>query len=204
VEIGRRLGCTTPPICGCWLVTATQRGPPPNSCRWTHRAGLGTPGTILPMPMPMRTPMPTRWRTRRMSMAGLRRPWATRSRGGGPHAHRDHVRPGGPAGQRGTAVRRRRQPNHVAVDARQHDVEHDRVVRIRPSHPQAVGAIKGNVDGQSLGLDPVAQSGGESFLVPTTSTRIGAPCPVSGQSSSPAEPEISRNARSASLNARGA
>ena len=42
----------------------------------------------------------------------------------------------------------------VAVDARQHDVEHDRVVRVLGRHPEPVGAGERDVDGEALGLQP--------------------------------------------------
>ena len=53
----------------------------------------------------------------------------------------------------------------VAVDAGQHDVQHDHVVGVLPGHPQPVGAVQGDVDREPLGGQPVAEPGGQPPLV---------------------------------------
>src|SRR6266540_4318176 len=53
----------------------------------------------------------------------------------------------------------------VAVDAGQHDVEDDRVIGVFPGQPQPVVAVQGNVDGEPLRLEPIAEPGGEPLLV---------------------------------------
>src|SRR6266545_1587678 len=53
----------------------------------------------------------------------------------------------------------------VAVDARQHDVEHDGVVRVLAGQPQAVGAVVGHVDREPFGLQTEAQAGRQPRFV---------------------------------------
>src|SRR5512133_3571441 len=61
------------------------------------------------------------------------------------------------------AAQGRAQP--VAVDAGQHDVQDDHVVRVLAGHPQPVGAVEGHVDRDPLGGQPVAEPGGQPPLV---------------------------------------
>jgi hypothetical protein len=53
----------------------------------------------------------------------------------------------------------------VAVDAGQHDVQHDHVVGVLAGQPEAVGTVQGDVDGEPLGGQPVAEPGGQPPLV---------------------------------------
>ena len=52
-----------------------------------------------------------------------------------------------------------------AVDFGQHQVEHDGVVRLLAGQPQAVGAVERHVDGEAIGLQPVAQAGRQPLFV---------------------------------------
>jgi hypothetical protein len=53
----------------------------------------------------------------------------------------------------------------VAVDPRQHDVEHDRVVRMLASHPEAIGPICGDVGREPLRVQAPAEALGQMLLV---------------------------------------
>ena len=53
----------------------------------------------------------------------------------------------------------------VAVDARQHDVEHDRVVLVLGGHPEPIGAGECDVDGEALGFEAAPHRGGNLLLV---------------------------------------
>ena len=53
----------------------------------------------------------------------------------------------------------------VPVDAGQHDVEHDHVVRVLGGHPEPVGAGERHVDGEALGLQAAPHRPGDLLLV---------------------------------------
>ena len=53
----------------------------------------------------------------------------------------------------------------VAVDARQHDVEHDHVVRVLPSAPQPVDTICSDVDPEAFGDQATLDSIGHRLVV---------------------------------------
>src|SRR5262245_4531993 len=53
----------------------------------------------------------------------------------------------------------------VAVEARQHDVQNDHVVRILPSQPEPIDPVAGYIDGEALGCQAPPQAGGQSRLV---------------------------------------
>ena len=58
-----------------------------------------------------------------------------------------------------------RRTDAVAVQARQHDVEHDRVVGVLARHPEPVGTVERDVDREALGFEPGSQPGREPLLV---------------------------------------
>ena len=53
----------------------------------------------------------------------------------------------------------------VAVDAGQHDVQHDRVVGVLLCHPQPVSAVECDVDREPVGFQTAPQRGGQLLLV---------------------------------------
>ena len=52
-----------------------------------------------------------------------------------------------------------------AVDLGQHDVEHDRVVRVLGRQPETLLAVEGVVDGEAFGLQPAPKRRRQSLVV---------------------------------------
>ena len=79
----------------------------------------------------------------------------------------------------------------VAVHARQHDVEHDHVVRVLGRHPEAVGAGERDVDAKPSASSPRRTAAATFFSSSTMSTRM--PAPASRRRLNVLEPEAEAN-----------
>jgi hypothetical protein len=55
------------------------------------------------------------------------------------------------------------------------DIENDRVERVFARHPDAVGAGVHDIDGETFGLEPLAQPCGQALSSSTTNRRILVP-----------------------------
>jgi len=62
-------------------------------------------------------------------------------------------------------LRAQRRADPIAVEARQHQVQHDRVVLVLAGQPQTIDAVAGQIDREALRLQPDPQGPAESLLV---------------------------------------
>ena len=67
---------------------------------------------------------------------------------------------------RGPVAFAAQRPAHlIAIRTRQHDVENDGVEGVFTRHPDAIGAVVHDIDGETLGLKPFPQPGRKPLLV---------------------------------------
>jgi hypothetical protein len=53
----------------------------------------------------------------------------------------------------------------ICAAARQHDVEHDGVEIVLLRHPEPIGSVVGDIDGEPFGLQAMTQASGKPSLV---------------------------------------